>query len=206
MATDITNDCQDIHNSTYKMLYNRLKPKVSRIPKTSVDYNNYKKCIRVMKVHDKHLLPISYCSYRKTLGNKRKANIYTLEGREYKSKDTSFTNKGLLKSLLENPISGKSVEYNDNKISLFTVQCGKCAITGQEFLSTDEIHCHHKVPISMGGKDNCKNLILVLPEIHKLIHAKREKTIQKYLNILNLSNNQIDKVNKLRNKIGLENI
>ena len=188
------------------MLYNRLKPTVSRIPKTSGDYGNYKNCKRVMKVQDRHLLPISYCSYRQTLGSKQAANIYTPEGRECKHKNLSFTNSGLIKPLSENPIAGKSVEYNDNRISLFSAQYGKCAITGQEFLSIDEIHCHHKVPIYMGGKDNYQNLVLILPEVHRLIHAKQKETIQKYLDLLKLDKAQIQKLNKLRKMAGLEEI
>ena len=206
MATNITEDCQDIHNSIYKMLYNRLKPKVSRIPKTSGDYSNYKDCKRVMKVQGRHLLPISYCSHRQTLGSKRAANIYTPEGRKCKHKNLSFTNSGLIKPLSENPIAGRSVEYNDNRISLFSAQHGKCAITGQEFLSINEIHCHHKVPTYLGGKDNYQNLVLVLPDAHRLIHAKRKETIQKYLELLKLDKEQIQKLNKLRTKAGLEEI
>lgn len=98
------------------------------------------------------------------------------------------------------------MEYNDNRVSLFSAQHGKCAITGQEFLSTDEIHCHHKVPISMGRKDNYQNLVLVLPDVHRLIHAKRKETIQKYLDLLRLDKAQIQKLNKLRVMAGLEEI
>lgn len=38
---------------------------------------------------------------------------------------------------------GRSVEYMDNRISLYVAQYGKCAITGQ-ILALHEIHCHHK--------------------------------------------------------------
>ena len=58
----------------------------------------------------------------------------------------------------------------------------------------------------MGGKDNYRNLVLVLPEVHRLIHAKTENTIQKYLDILKLDKAQIQKLNKLRKMAGLEEI
>ena len=95
------------------------------------------------------------------------------------------------------------IEYNDNRLSLFSAQRGKCAITGYEFLAIEEVHCHHKTPRKNGGKDNYQNLILVLPDVHKLIHAKREQTILKYLKILDLNNEQLEKVNKLRIKAEL---
>ena len=38
----------------------------------------------------------------------------------------------------------RSIEYADNRISLYAAQYGKCAVTGRE-LEFDEIHCHHKL-------------------------------------------------------------
>lgn len=189
MATNITEDCQEIHNSIYKSLYNRLHPEIGRsIPKTYADYKNYKNCRRFAIVQGRYMLPISYCSYRQTLGSKKNACIYTKEGRKTKHDDLTFNNKYLLSELSENPITNRSIEYNDNRLSLFSAQRGKCAITGYEFLAIEEVHCHHKTPRKNGGKDNYQNLILVLPDVHKLIHAKREQTILKYLKILDLNN------------------
>lgn len=204
MATNITEDCQEIHNSIYKSLYNRLHPEIGRsIPKTYADYKNYKNCRRFAIVQGRYMLPISYCSYRQTLGSKKNACIYTKEGRKTKHDDLTFNNKYLLSELSENPITNRSIEYNDNRLSLFSAQRGKCAITGYEFLAIEEVHCHHKTHRKNGGKDNYQNLILVLPDVHKLIHAKREQTILKYLKILDLNNEQLEKVNKLRIKAEL---
>ncbi len=207
MATNITEDCQEIHNSIYKSLYNRLHPEIGRsIPKTYADYKNYKNCRRFAIVQGRYMLPISYCSHRQTLGSKKNACIYTKEGRKTKHDDLTFNNKYLLSELSENPITNRSIEYNDNRLSLFSAQRGKCAITGYEFLAIEEVHCHHKTPRKNGGKDNYQNLILVLPDVHKLIHAKREQTILKYLKILDLNNEQLEKVNKLRIKAELSMI
>lgn len=204
MATNITEDCQEIHNSIYKSLYNRLHPEIGRsIPKTYADYKNYKNCRRFAIVQGRYMLPIVYCSHRQTLGSKKNACIYTKEGRKTKHDDLTFNNKYLLSELSENPITNRSIEYNDNRLSLFSAQRGKCAITGYEFLAIEEVHCHHKTPRKNGGKDNYQNLILVLPDVHKLIHAKREQTILKYLKILDLNNEQLEKVNKLRIKAEL---
>lgn len=204
MAINITEDCQEIHNSIYKSLYNRLHPEIGRsIPKTYADYKNYKNCRRFAIVQGRYMLPISYCSHRQTLGSKKNACIYTKEGRKTKHDDLTFNNKYLLSELSENPITNRSIEYNDNRLSLFSAQRGKCAITGYEFLAIEEVHCHHKTPRKNGGKDNYQNLILVLPDVHKLIHAKREQTILKYLKILDLNNEQLEKVNKLRIKAEL---
>lgn len=202
MATDITTDCQFIHNATYKSLYNRLHPKRGAINRNSGDFQKYGKCKRIFSYQEHYLLPIHFCKHRQTLGKKRCVNMYTPEGREHKHKSLSFSNAYLVAELASNPIVTQSIEYNDNRVSLFSAQYGKCAVTGLEFLNISEVHCHHKVPREMGGKDNYQNLILILPEVHKLIHAVREGTIKKYLDVIKPTQSQICKINKLRELAG----
>lgn len=98
-----------------------------------------------------------------------------------------------------------SIEFVDNKISLYASQYGKCAILGT-VLDIDDIHCHHKLPKSFGGKDDYQNLIIVHKDVHKLIHAKQSETICKYLSILKLNKCQIKKINSLRKQARLEPI
>jgi len=93
--------------------------------------------------------------------------------------------------------SDKSVEYMDNRISLYAAQHGKCAVTGR-ILWIDEIHCHHKKPVSQGGTDEYKNLVIVHKEIHRLIHAIKPETIDAYLRSLKLNSSQLHKINKFR--------
>ena len=85
----------------------------------------------------------------------------------------------------------------DNRVSLYAAQYGKCAVTGK-VLWINEIHCHHKKPVSQGGTDEYRNLVIVHAEAHKLIHATRPETILAYLNRLNLTKSQLEKLNKLR--------
>ena len=100
----------------------------------------------------------------------------------------------------------RSSEFSDNRLSLFSAQKGKCAVTQRVFHNTADIHCHHKVPREKGGTDKYHNLVLILEPVHKLVHAKKESTIKWYLDILQLTNFQIEKVNKLREILELEPI
>src|SRR5690625_5472015 len=59
---------------------------------------------------------------------------------------------------MRNPVQDRSIEYNDNRISKYTAQLGKCAVTGT-ILSCEEIHCHHIKPRADGGTDKFQNLI-----------------------------------------------
>ena len=100
-----------------------------------------------------------------------------------------------------NQYDEKSVEFNDNKISLIAGQNGLCAVTG-EALKIGSMECHHKIPKSLGGTDEYKNLVWVSTQIHKLIHSTNLDTIAKYLNVLNLDNKGLKKVNSLRKLVG----
>ena len=84
-----------------------------------------------------------------------------------------------------------------NRISLYAAQYGKCAVTGK-VMSPHDIHCHHKVPVSKGGTDEYANLVLICKEVHMVIHASQDPTIEKFLKFLNLEPKQLLKLNKLR--------
>ena len=108
----------------------------------------------------------------------------------------------ILLYLMRNPVSSRSIEYNDNRISLYSGQMGKCAVTGRR-LRKEEIHCHHKTPRQLGGDDSYGNLQIIHIDVHRLIHAKDEKEIQRLMKFLQLTEFQIERVNLLRNRCNL---
>jgi hypothetical protein len=97
------------------------------------------------------------------------------------------------------------VEYEDNKISKYYGQYGKCAVTGKE-LGFEGWHCHHIIPREIGGDDSYKNLILIMDYVHRLIHAKDTETIEKYMLIIAPDKDMLKKINKLRAKVELKDI
>lgn len=96
----------------------------------------------------------------------------------------------------------EALEYNDNRVSLYSGQMGKCAVTGRR-LRKEEIHCHHKTPRQLGGDDSYGNLQIIHIDVHRLIHAKDEKEIQRLMKSLQLTEFQIERVNLLRNRCNL---
>ena len=120
------------------------------------------------------IYPIGYIQCKNPMNKKHATCSYTAEGRA-EIHDSLRINTRLMMKLMEQPLYGRSCEYADNRISLFSAQSGKCTVTGQEFADTSEIHCHHKVPKHMGGTDDYENLVLVSQDIHKLIHASKKE-------------------------------
>ena len=73
-------------------------------------------------------------------------------------------------------------------------------------LEIGRIHCHHRTTKHLGGNDSYTNLILVDIDVHTLIHATKEETIQKLLALLQLDKKQLTKINRLRNLLNLNEI
>lgn len=165
----------------------------------------YGKSKQVRWLMDMPLVPIGYCKSRNPMSKKASINQYTPEGRVEMHKKPDMLLESIMHYIMRNPVVGRSVEYNDNRISLYMGQLGKCAITG-ELLEIGQMHCHHKLPIYIGGTDEYSNLIFVTDTVHKLIHATNPDTISKYLTALSLNKKQLEKLNKLRKQAGLEEI
>lgn len=107
----------------------------------------------------------------------------------------------ILQQIMENPIQGQSAELNDNRISLYVSQRGKCAVS-KEPLRLGDMEVHHQIPKASKRLDNYSNLALVTGDVHKLIHATESNTIQKYLDKLKDVKLNFAKLNKFRSLVG----
>ena len=104
--------------------------------------------------------PLGYVRHKIPLQVSNDINKYTVEGRKAIHKQINHIDTNILKQLMENPNPKANIEYNDNLLSLYSAQKGKCKICGQE-LELEEIYCHHIIPKELGGTDEYKNLIIV---------------------------------------------
>jgi RNA-directed DNA polymerase len=128
---------------------------------------------------------------------------FTHEGRRTICNKIKGDVQNELTKLMKSTISNRSVEYMDNRLSRYSMKLGKYEVTGN-FLFANEVHCHHKIPLSLGGNDNFNNLCILHKEIHKLVHATQNETIITLKKMLLLSSSEIDKVNKLRKMSNLK--
>ena len=209
IATDVNLDCSTLNRVVMTKFTNRLRTqKGSRLVKKGRELTKHEKerygksaMLRYVAGSNEPIYPIGYVQHKNPMAKKRSVNPYSTEGRSG-IHDNLRVNTALMWLMMKQPLNGRSVEYADNRTSLFSAQWGKCAVTGKEFTSLDSIHCHHITPRSNGGTDKYHNLVLILPPVHKLIHATQESTIAYYLNILNIDEKQLAKVNKYREKAG----
>lgn len=206
-ATHVSKDFSEIaflvKNTIKGKLKNQLKKSISKPLKSPV-YIKYSKSKEMRYLGSTPIIPIAYVQHKNPIDKKRVVNKYTAEGRAEIHKKLEKVNISILHYLMQHPAPG-SIEYNDNRLSLYCAQQGKCAVLNRP-LEIERIHCHHKKPKVQGGNDAYNNLTLVDMDVHILIHATKRETVDKYKELLKLNQKQIDKVNALRKIIGLENI
>lgn len=210
LATDISDDFNQLNHSVMTVLTNRLNTeKGCRLvrkgrPLSEIERQRYgrSKRLRFVAGSDEPIYPIGQVRRIKPRCKQRSWCSYTPEGR-IGLHDNLRINTHLMLKLMRQPLTGRSTEYADNRISLFCAQWGKCAVTGKPFRSTKEIHCHHIKPKCAGGSDKYENLILVQETVHRLIHATHKETLIQILRSLKLNEKQIQKVNELRKSAGL---
>lgn len=213
IATDISIDCGYINRRVMTVLKNRLKEsKKGRLKREGrALYDTERKrygesaMLRYEAGCQEPIYPIGYIQCKNPMSKKRSINCYTKEGRAGLH-DNLQINQRLLLQVMQAPSYGRSAEFMDNRISLFSAQRGKCAITGIEFQDIEDIHCHHKTPRSKGGTDRYEDLALVLKNIHRLIHAVEKEVISKYMGLCKLDKKQLEKLNQYRSIAGLEAI
>jgi len=147
------------------------------------------------------LFPIAGIKTSNAMNFKQEICNYTEEGRKRTHDNLREINHKILHYIMKNPVQGQTTEYNDNRISLYVSQNGKCSVTGK-ILEIGNMECHHKKPKELGGKDEYKNLTFVLKDVYKLIYAVEIEIIEKYKIILNLDEIGLERLNKLRSKVG----
>lgn len=210
IATHVANDLNRIQNRTYRIMYNRLNTqRGNRLvkkgrPLTEIEKKRYgnSKSLRYIAGTKEPIYPIYYVQFKNPIAFNRRVCPYTKEGRKI-IHDKLDVNCNLIYQLMNQKINSNSIEYYDNRISLYSAQRGKCYVTDKEFASVDEIHCHHKIAKHKGGTDEYSNLVLIDKDVHKLLHAKKLEIIDYYINLLNIKSTELRKVNKLRQLLEL---
>lgn len=198
IASEVNIDCAKIAYTINNSLKTRLRGRITRDGTLKKGYikQKYGNSLQIRFISGKPITPVKYIRTKPPLYKRVSINKYTPEGRKEIHKSLGV-NINILTALAKNPDQKASIEFVDNKISLYAAQHGKCAITNK-VLNLNEIHCHHKIPREYQGTDEYKNLIIVSSNVHILIHATALQTIEEYLNKLKPSKEMITKINKMR--------
>ncbi|KIN21728.1 group II intron reverse transcriptase/maturase [Lactiplantibacillus plantarum] len=200
-ATHVSADCPDINQSVRAVLKNRLRLEKHGIPPSDFIKKNYAKSKQLRWLNGKPVIPIGYIKHSYTSLPKNGICKYTPVGRELIHKYQEFPVE-IINALMKKTTNSESVEFNDNKISKYSMQRGNCKILKIP-LELNEISCHRIVPKALGGSDKYNNLVILHLNIHKLIHITSAITAKKIALKMKLSVDQIDAINNYRMKLKL---
>ncbi len=181
--------------------FTTIKPIDATIHKEFQERYGKSKMMRYIK--QSPIVPIGYIKFNYPSMFDQKANEYSPEGRKHQKATLGCSIKKI-QQLMKQASFG-SIEYQDNRISLFSAQKGKCAILNIE-LEINDIHCHHIIPRKLGGTDKYENLIILHRDMHVLIHSTNDETIRYYMQLYNINQKQLTKINRLRETLNLPHI
>ena len=125
IATHINLDASKLNRAVMTVITNKLKEiKKTGRKLTPAERTRYGKSAMLRYLADEPIYPIGYIQHKIPIN------------RNGKAKDNSIDEIKL--KLLKQPLHGKSIEYIDNRISLYSAQKGQCSVTGKEFTFADE--------------------------------------------------------------------
>lgn len=213
LATCISIDCREFHRRVMTVLTNRLNTETGSMLKreggtiTQAEKERFgqSKMIRYVSGIDQMIYPIAFIKNKIPMAKRSIVCSYTKEGRALIHTELNL-NQYVLKGLREKISVGHSTEYHDSKISLFSAQKGKCAISGEEFADAEHVAVWLKVPGSLGGFERYKNMVLIHKKYLILLQELPQAAIKDLIKTLNITKKMLVKINSLREQANLSAI
>ncbi|MBY1725221.1 group II intron reverse transcriptase/maturase [Clostridioides difficile] len=210
VATNIYNNLTEVSYALLPTTRVRFKKIAKLIPfeTTSQDFQMKTTGIRpqtkIIMIADTPLLPINGVKHKNPLNFSQDICNFTEHGRSRIHEKIALVTKGEIRILLEYKDTTKSVEFNDNRISVFIAQQGNCYITNRRHSPTDMV-CIYK-NITETDRDKYQNLVFVEIPISKAILTESVEQAKMWLMNYGLSSQQKKKLNKIRANYGYQTI
>ena len=206
VATNIYNNLTEVSYALLPTTRVRFKKIAKLIPfeTTSQDFQIKTTGIRpqtkIIMIADTPLLPINGVKHKNPLNFSQDICNFTEHGRSKIHEEIALVTKGEIRILLEYKDTTKSVEFNDNRISVFIAQQGNCYITNRRHSPTDMV-CIYK-NITETDRDKYQNLVFVEIPISKAILTESVQQAKMWLMNYGLNSQQKKKLNKIRANYG----
>ena len=210
LATCISIDCRNIHRRIMTVLTNRLNTEKGCMLKrdggtvTEAEKERFEnsKMIRYVSGIDQMIYPIAYIKNKIPMAKKSAVCSYTSDGRELIHTELKI-NRSILKGLRGQLPESHSTEYYDCRISLFSAQKGKCAVSGEEFVNVEDIATWLKTPKELGGYERYKNMTLIHKKYQALLDETPLSELKALSKQLKTTKKMMIKINSLREQAGL---
>ena len=213
LATCISIDCRKIHRQVMTVLTNRLNTETGcklvreggAMTESEKERFGKSAMVRYVSGIDQPIYPIAYIKNKIPMAKKAAVCNFTADGRAMIHTNLSL-NPFVLTGLRSQPSSGRSTELTDSRISLFSAQRGKCALSGELFENAADIVCWLKTPAELGGRERYQNMILFHKRFLPLLQNHPQNELKAITDKLKPSKQLMLKVNCLREQAGLSAI
>ena len=212
IATEISSDTSVVNRRVMTVFTNRLgtRSRHARLLKagrrlTATEQARYgkSKMLRFEGITHEPIYPIGYVKFHFPYMLGHEVTCYSAHGRQ-KIHDNLQINTSLMLDLMRSPPPGANIRIADACISKFSAQWGKCGVTKEEFQNRGDICCHYIIPLDKGGKMAYSNIVLVKPDVHRLLISTDAEDINRLLASMKLSGEDLGRLNKYRTKAGLQ--
>lgn len=213
LATCISIDCRKIHRQVMTVLTNRLNTETGcklvreggTMTQSEKERFGKSAMVRYVSGIDQPIYPIAYIKNKIPMAKKAAICSYTADGRAMIHTNLSL-NSFVLAGLRNQPSGGRSTEFTDSRISLFSAQRGKCTLCGELFENAADIVCWLKIPAEMGGKERYQNMILFNKRFLPLLQDCPQNKLKAIADTFKATKELMLKVNGLREQAGLSAI
>lgn len=213
LATCICLDCRAIHRQVMAVLTNRLNSesgsKLVRdggtMTKSEKERFGKSKMVRYVSGIDQPIYPIAYIKNKIPMAKRSAVCSYTAEGRKLIHSNLCL-DSFVMYGLRNQDSHGHCIEYYDSRISLFSAQRGRCALSGEVFENASDIDCWLKTPIEHGGKERYQNMTLFHNRFSALMRDDTQSALRAIAESLVTTKELMAKVNSLRLQAGLKAI
>lgn len=204
-ATLVNLDFARIYYSLLLGLHNRLKINFSygSPERPSELYKKrYKNNYKTYTIDGISLFPLADIRMKLNMSFTQTTCNYSKEGRKEIHENIPNHIQKVINKLSKIEYSNNTLKYCDNLISKYSMQRGKCAITGV-MLECEEVYCHYKHAKHLNGDDSFANLVIIHKDVGALIQSDNTDETKRYLKKLGLNSKQLDKTNNFREKWNL---
>ncbi|PGL67996.1 group II intron reverse transcriptase/maturase [Bacillus sp. AFS055030] len=207
IATRVSSDFNDIRHIIHFKIKTLLKRNIfNPTSENNAVIEKFYNDFTYKRFKSNGILVLPFESIRHQIRGQREPEftIYDKENRQRIHKDLVYVTAIEIEHLRKGNYSSKSTLYENNRISKYVAQRGKCYISGERLMPSNCI-CHHILPTKMGGSDDYDNLVIIKKDFHNLVHTKNPmKDPIKLHHVNTLDTRAIKKLNRLRKVVGFQ--
>lgn len=201
-----TNVYRNMHRINYDLLRTMKiclndRAKIIKFGETTPEFQKRVKGIRkntkIYKVKNIFIFPISGVQHKNPMNFSQTTGNFTVKAREGIHKMLHTSLKKGFDFFSNNIDSNSSIEFNDNRISRYSQQTGKCYVTNK-IIEEEKIQCYRKIPLDLGGTDSYMNLVIINKDVSDLLNETNANIIEQLILRLKIKETMMEKINKLR--------